>query len=612
MSSLRTHSMSSSYNTTDSFHTAEPTSEHDGSSQTENLPGDNTISQDSEVKSSTSTLEHDPLSPDGYVTHPTKYEPQAVNEDDFPPDLEPNSRRESITEISRELSKVLTNAKSIEERIKKQEEAGVPIPPMGGGKDYPPMLPDKEPYVVAFDGEDDPFHPHNWPLSTKVIQCAIIGVDTFCIAFGSAVFSEAVPQIAEKYHVANVVATLGITLYVLGFATGPVIWAPLSELYGRRPVMLLSSIAFASFNFAVACSDRLESILICRFFAGCLGAAPMVVAPAGFADMFGNRTRGTAMVVFSMAVFVGPLLAPFIGGFTVANPKLGWRWTEFITAIIASANVVLVLLFQRETHHPILLVQKAREIKRRTNNWGIHAPHDEFQLSVKEIVENNLSRPLKMLFTEPIIFFVSLYNAFIYGMLYLFLTAYPFVFQEGYKMAPGVAELPYFGMVVGEVIGGCFCIYREKAYVRALEANKGKVIPEARLPTIIWGGVAFPIGILWFSWTGNYHKDIHWIVPTISGIFTGFGLMGIFIPSMNYIIDSYLIFAASAMAANTFLRSSFGGVFPLFASFMFKNMHTNWAGLLLGLFSIALIACPILFVMYGKKLRQKSKYAFDL
>lgn len=513
-------------------------------------------------------------------------------------------RLESNVDLSRELSRRLTESA--------KPDPNAPIPSMGLGKEFPALLPDAENYCVSWDGPDDPEHPHNWALSKKFVQCAVIGFNTFCIAFGSAVFSAAVLPLAAIYHVHYVVTTLAITLYVLGFATGPVVWAPLSELYGRRPVLILSSFAFCCFNFAVACSDRLESILICRFFAGCLGAAPLVVVPASFADMFNNKTRGTAIVVFSMAVFVGPLLAPFIGAFITANESLGWRWTEFITGIMAAASFVTILFFEEETHHPILLVYKARKIKKLTGNWGIHAPHDEFSLSFRDIVEKNLTRPIKMLFLEPILFFITLYNSFIYGMIYLFLDAYPLVFAKGYGMAPGVAELPYFGLIIGELLGGVFCIWYERIYNKRMDARGGKLLPEDRLPPMIVGSFFFPIGLLWFSWTGNYHKTVHWIVPTVSGLFTGFGLITIFNPSMNYIIDAYLLFAASAMAANSLMRSTFGGVFPLFATQMFENMGTNWAGLLLGLFAAVLILCPLAFLKYGKALRQKSKYAFDL
>ncbi|GME80727.1 unnamed protein product [Ambrosiozyma monospora] len=307
---------------------------------------------------------------------------------------------------------------------------------MGGGRDYPAPLPDVADYTVTFDGPDDPLHPHNWPLKKKVWMCTVLAFDTLCIAFGSAIVSGAVPYMSAIFHVHYVVSTLALSLYIFGFATGPVVWAPLSELYGRIPVLFASSFLFTVFNFAVACSDRIESVLICRFFAGCLGAAPMVVVPASFADMFGNKTRGTVVVFFALAVSVGPTMAPFLSAFIAKNSSMGWRWESFMVGII-SVPQLFVIPFMNETHHPIILVNKAREIKRRTGIWGIHAPHDEFSLTIKEIVENNLTRPLHMLFTEPILFTVSLYNAFIYGMLYLFLTAYPIVFQLGYKMAPG-------------------------------------------------------------------------------------------------------------------------------------------------------------------------------
>lgn len=126
------------------------------------------------------------------------------------------------------------------------------------------------------------------------------------------------------------------------------------------------------------------------------------------------------------------------------------------------------------------------------------------------------------------------------------------------------------------------------------------------------GAILFPIDLLWFCWSGNYPDKVHWIVPALSGIFTGFGILSIFLSTINYIVDSYLVFAASALAGNALLRSSFGAAFPLFADYMFRGMGTNWAGLLLGLFAFALAPAPFLFRKYGKQIRAKSKYAFVL
>ncbi|VEU22176.1 DEKNAAC103176 [Brettanomyces naardenensis] len=512
---------------------------------------------------------------------------------------------EADANASIQLSRLLTNTTNLppEEHRK--------IPPMGGGRPLPPKLPSSEIYTVSFEGPNDPLHPFNWPLSTKVIQCITIGSMNLCVVFDSAVFSETIPAITSIYHIAPVVATLGTSLFTIGFAVGPIVWGPMSEVYGRRPVLILSSFLFTVFNFAVACSDRLEAILICRFFAGCLGAAPLVVVPASFADMFGNKTRGTAIVVFIMTILVGPMMAPFCGAFITANPHLGWRWTEFVTGILAAASCISITFFERESHHPVILIGKARILRRTAGNWGIHAAHEEVSLTMKQLVEGNLKRPLYMLFTEPILFTITLYLSFIFGMLYLFLTAYPIVFRDGYHMAPGVAELPFIALIIGLGLGGLFCISYEKVYNRKLDQNHGRIVPENRLPPLVVGSVAFPIGVLWLCWTGNYPDRIHWIVPTISGLFTGFGTISIFVPCLNYIVDSYLTFAASAMAANNFLRSGFGGASPIFATFMFVGMGTNWAGLLLGMVAVVMIIFPLLFLRYGRSIRGKSKFAID-
>lgn len=111
-----------------------------------------------------------------------------------------------------------------------------------------------------------------------------------------------------------------------------------------------------------------------------------------------------------------------------------------------------------------------------------------------------------------------------------------------------------------------------------------------------------------FGWTG-VNPDIHWIVPTLSGLLTGFGLLAIFLQSLNYLVDAYLMFAASAIAANTFLRSLCGAAFPLFARQMFEGMGIQWASTLLGILAALLVPVPVWFYLRGAKIREKSAYA---
>jgi len=489
----------------------------------------------------------------------------------------------------------------------KSRQSRKPLPNFGAGKAYPPPLPAREEYVVEFDGVDDPLHAQNWPLRKKIFTAAMLGFTTMTSAFGSSIFSAATRVVAHQFGVGVTVGVLGTSFYVLGFATGPVLWAPLSELKGRRLPLVVASFGFAIFNVGVAAGKDLQTILICRFFAGFFGACPLTCVAAVFSDMFNNRTRGMAITIFSLAVFTGPLLAPFIGGF-ITMSHLHWRWTEWLVSIMGFTAFILNFLFLSESYPPEILVSKAAELRRRTKNWGIHAKQEEIEIDFHELLEKNFSRPIRMLISEPIVLLLSIYMAFIYGLLYLFLTAYPLVFQGVHRMNLGVGGLPFFGMITGQLLAGLVIFIRQPGYQKKLAKNNNVPVPEWRLPEVIAGGVFFAIGIFWFGWTG-YKQDIHWIVPTLSGICIGFGLLSIFLQALNYLVDAYLMFAASAIAANTLLRSLCGAAFPLFAQQMFNGMGIQWASTLLGCVAVALIPVPVWFYLKGQKIREKSAFA---
>ena len=131
-----------------------------------------------------------------------------------------------------------------------------------------------------------------------------------------------------------------------------------------------------------------------------------------------------------------------------------------------------------------------------------------------------------------------------------------------YHFVQGVAELPYLAMLIGILIGGGMIMLFEKDTLKPWKIMVVKSSPK-RLEPMMVGGFTFVIGIFWLGWTGNYPQHVHWIVPVIGAAFVGNGLMLIFLPCFNYIIDCYLLYAATALAGNTFIRSAFGAVFPL-------------------------------------------------
>lgn len=466
---------------------------------------------------------------------------------------------------------------------------------------------DHEDYLVELTSEDDPANAKSWTVPRKLRSAIVLGFDTLVASWGSSVYSAAVEPIALEFGVGKVVALLGLTVYIVGFALGPVAFAPLSELYGRKPVVTGACFVFTCFMFATATAKDFQTVILTRFFSGIFAAAPLAVVGGAFSDLFGNETRGIAIAAFSGLVFIGPFISPIVGAF-ITQSYLGWRWTEYITGIMGALALVLDIVFLEETYQKTILQKRAGFLRKETQNYAIHHISEEEIIDFKDLVQKHLFLPLKLLFLEPIVLLITIYTAFIYGILYLFLEAYPIVFSELRGFTPALATLPYIGLILGVLIGALIVVAFEPRYNRKLKANGGMPVPEQRLLPMMVGAVLFPIGLFMFAWSGNY-PSVHWIVPTLSGLLTGAGIMTIFLQALNYLIDAYLMVAASAIAANTFLRSFFGAGFPLFATQMFTKLGVNWAGSLLGFLAIAFMPIPFLFYKYGEKLRSKSSYA---
>lgn len=334
-------------------------------------------------------------------------------------------------------------------------------------------------------------------LCDRTVIAAILSFSTFTASFSSAIFSSAVGSISSQFGISSEVSTLGVTLYVLGFASGPTLWAPTSELSGRRWPMLIGLFGYSVFTIGTATAKDVQTIMLTRFFAGFFAASPLSVVPAIFADLYSNQYRGIAIAIFAMAVFVGPFASPFTGGF-ITMSYLGWRWTMYISAIMGFLAFALLAFFFKETYVPAVLREKAGILRRQTRNWGIHAKQDEVELDFKELITNNFSRPFRMLLTEPIVFLVTLYMSFIYGLMYALLGAYPVVFQGLHGMNLGVGSLPFIGLIIGELLGGMYTLVNNNSYVKRLAGNNGIPVPEWRLPPAIVGGTVFAGGLFWY------------------------------------------------------------------------------------------------------------------
>ncbi|RJE20598.1 transporter [Aspergillus sclerotialis] len=430
-----------------------------------------------------------------------------------------------------------------------------------------PKYYDPETMLVHWTGSDDPDHPRNISYVRKWVITVMLGLMTVCVTIASSIFSSATQTTAKVFNVAPEVMVLGTSLFVLGFAFGPIIFGPLSELYGRKAPLFIGMFVFAIFQIPVAVARNLQTIFVCRFFGGLFASAPLAINGGLLADIFDPVDRGIAVAVFAAATFIGPVAGPVLGGF-ITMSYLGWRWTEYITAIMAFFFTTVGFFIIPETYEPVILEWRAKKLRHSTKIWGIHAKAEESAPDLKDIAERYLLRPFVMLLLEPILVLITLYMGFIYGFLYLCFMAYPIAFEELRGWNLGVGALPFIAVLIG-VLAACVFIgiYSKTRFQRVMQ-EQGHVVPEERLIPMVVGGVLLPAGMFWFGWTSNSH--IIWVPEVISGGFLGAGILLIFLQGLNYIIDVYTIYANSAIAANSFFRSWLGAGFPLFATPMVR------------------------------------------
>ncbi|KAH9238778.1 hypothetical protein K456DRAFT_1827877 [Colletotrichum gloeosporioides 23] len=465
----------------------------------------------------------------------------------------------------------------------------------------------ESPFVVDFLPED-PHNPQTLATSKKWAYTILQAIATFAVAFVSTAYSGGIAEVIRTFGVSTEIGILGVSLFVVGFAVGPLLWAPLSELYGRQYLFIGTYICLTAFNAGAAGAQNIETLIILRFFAGAFGSSPLTNAGGVIADMFSASERGLATAIFAAAPFLGPSVGPIVGGFLGAAE--GFRWIEGLMAIFTGVLLFVVGLTVPETYAPVLLRRRAEKLEKMTgkhyvSKYEAHQPRK----TVAQQFKVALSRPWILLFKEPIVLLTAIYMAIVYGTLYMLFAAFPIVFQRGRGWSPGVGGLAFLGVAVGMIAAVIYTGFDNRRYAKAAKAAGGFAPPEARLPPSMVGGCLLPIGLFWFAWTNG--PEIHWIVSIIASGFFAAGLVLVFLSLLNYLVDSYVVFAASVLAANSVMRSLFGAAFPLFTTQMYENLGIHWASSIPAFLSLACLPFPFLFYKYGHIIRAKCTFAAE-
>ncbi|KAJ4424524.1 hypothetical protein N0V82_000848 [Gnomoniopsis sp. IMI 355080] len=470
-----------------------------------------------------------------------------------------------------------------------------------------------DPNIVDWDGPDDPENPVNFSARFKVLNVGIVSALTFITPLASSMFAPGVPELMAEFNSSNVLlADFVVSVYVLGFAIGPLVLAPASELYGRAVIYHICNVGFIIFSVACALSTNLGMLIAFRFFQGCFGVAPVTNGGGTIADLVVQEKRGGVIAIYALGPILGPVIGPVAGGYLVSGR--GWRWVFWVLAIIGGFFGLISLLFLRETYPTVLLKRKTARLVKETGNTKLRSKRDTGE-SVQQLFVRSVVRPTKILIFSPIVLATSLYTGVVYGYQYLMFSTFTYVFEEQYGFPTQSAGLTFLGVGIGSLIGLFVIGIASDRIVKAKSqprpgAPSGTMQPEYRLPPLVVGAFFIPAGLFMYGWSAQYAT--HWIVPIIGTGLVGVGNIAVFMCVVSYLVDAFTIYAASALAANTVVRSVVGAILPLAGQSMYAALGLGWGNSLLGFIAIACIPVPVVLLKYGERMRKSFDDLFHV
>lgn len=457
---------------------------------------------------------------------------------------------------------------------------------------------------VEWDGPNDPANPLNWSRRRKWL-ISWVGI-LFCalVSFSVSGYSIAASSVQETFDCSKTIALLGITLFTVTFGAAPLLLAPLSEVYGRSYIYFVSAVVFFLCFLPQALAKSIVLVLVFRFISGIAGSTAVSLVGGTLADVWRDEDRGTPMALFSFAAFGSTGLGPVAFGY-LAEYR-GFRYVSWALFAMSGAFAVFMPFVLDETRASVLLSRKAAKLRKTTGD-DRYQSKDEFErASLAEMFKTSLSRPVRMLLTEPVLLAITLWISFSWAVLYLFLVSIPYVYGRVFHFSLGESGVVYVTQFIGSCIGMAYDQYCGRFYRR----NVAKRGPEARLYTAFGGGVCVPVGAFIFCFTAYAH--VHWIGSCIGVVILYIGMYCTYLTAFSYLADAYALYASSALSAMSFIRNLVGAVFPLFTQQMYDSLGIQGAtGLVSGLGTV--LACtPFLIFIYGARLRARSPFAKEL
>ncbi|CAK97142.1 hypothetical protein CBS63078_8300 [Aspergillus niger] len=464
------------------------------------------------------------------------------------------------------------------------------------------------PSVIGWYGENDPENPHNWSSGKKLWVAMLLFVYTFSVYIGSSLYTASEPDVMRIYGVGDEVAELGLTMYVLAYGLGPMLFSPLSEIpaVGRTLPYTVTYFLFVILCTPMALVNNIAGILILRFLLGFFGSPCLATAGASYGDFYGAKEMPYVIALWGGGATLGPALGPLVAGFAVE--KMGWRWSSWELLWLSAPTMVIMFLSMPETSSDNILLRRARRLRTQTGCIDIKSESEirQSKMSPRAITFNALIKPWEINALDPAVLFSTFYTALTYAIYYSFFESFPLVYTDMYGFTLGERGLAFLAVLCGLCVAvGLLCAYFY--FIAPKQLGKlDPVPPEARIWPGLFATWLIPIGLYIFAWTSS--PSIHWIVSLV-GI--AISMCGVFIITQCmfiYLPFTYPRYAGSLFAANGFARSLLAGASILFSRLMFQGIKVSGGVTLLASLSVFCIVGMFLLYFFGARLRERSRF----
>lgn len=467
----------------------------------------------------------------------------------------------------------------------------------------------------SWDGPDDPDNPFNWSIWKKRFITFLAVLATFTTLIDGTIITAAHEAIGEEFGVSDATfpnSYWPVATWAMGGAISVLVILPVMEDFGVRIGFLGTWLVYLCFLIPTAVSQSFAALCVTRFFVGACVSVLANTSAGVISNIWEDEvTRSIPVSLYILAYLTGTSIGPAVGGAIISS--LHWRWIGYIQLIFYGALFPVYFIFFSETRGDVILLKRQQKQSKSAGPAGSHLHAPETTLTTAQLLSKlriSVQRPLYMLFTEPVVFFVTLWSAFTVGTIYMATQSVEQVFVGLYGWSIPPACYVQSAIVLGQLFGFPFTLISRHYFIASSATNTehpGTYLPESRLYVSIPGSFIFLTGGLFvYAWTS--FSSLPWIAPSVGIFMIGAGTTIIMDALASYIVDGYAAYAGSAIAAVILGENIFSAFLPLATQSMYENLGYNWASTLLGFVALALSFVPVVFVWKGRVLRERSKF----